>query len=123
MTSFLKSKGLRLGMAVLVPVLFLVLISWASSQNDTGQKVFEHKCKMCHGKEANGDTKAGKMTKTPDLTKPESWEKGTSLKEVEKVIMEGSKRMPKFKGKLSKEEIAAVAHYIRDLTGVDKQKK
>lgn len=108
-----------------LPVAALMAVLWAgltlsfvfSGEHEAGKKVYDSKCAMCHGADGKSDTKAGKMTKSPDLT-VQPWKHGTSQAEVEKLIREGAGKMPKFEGKLSGEEIEAVAHYVRKLSGV-----
>ena len=53
------------------------------------KKVYDSKCASCHGPDGKGDTKAGKMTKTPDLTVT-PWKHGSKLEEVEKITREHS---------------------------------
>ena len=110
-------------MRTTVLILLMVLLPAASwglmlAANDSGKTVYDAKCKMCHGSEGKGDTKAGQMMKVPDLTAPSSWKHGTSQAEVVKIISQGVDKMPKYEGKLSPEEIESVASYMRDLCGV-----
>jgi cbb3-type cytochrome c oxidase subunit III len=88
-----------------------------AQENSSGKKVYDSKCSMCHGEDAKGDTKAGQMTKTPNLI-TESWKQGTSVAEVVKTLREGLGKMPKYEGKLSEEEIKAVAEYSRKLSKI-----
>lgn len=81
--------------------------------------VYKKRCKMCHGDDATGATKAGKMMKTPDLTVAGNWKTATVEERVQQ-LREGAGKMPKFAGKMSGEEMRAVSIYIRDLAGVDK---
>ncbi len=83
-----------------------------------GKKVYDSKCLMCHGEDAKADTKAGKMMKTPDLTAG-SWKQGTSVAEVVKTLREGLGKMPKYEGKLSDEELKAVAEYTLKLSEIE----
>jgi len=106
--------------AILVVPLLSVLALTPQDGSGAGQEVYEAKCGTCHGKTGNADTKAGQMTKTPDLTTT-PWANGTSQDEVEKVVMEGAGKMPAYKEKLTVEEITAVSAYTRKLTGVDDQ--
>jgi mono/diheme cytochrome c family protein len=73
---------------------------------------------MCHGEDAKGDTKAGKMMKTPDLT-TEPWKQGTSVAEVVKTLREGLGKMPKYEGKISEEDLKAVAEYTLKLAKIE----
>jgi cytochrome c oxidase cbb3-type subunit 3 len=88
-----------------------------AQENSSGKKVYDSKCSMCHGEDAKGDTKAGQMTKTPNLI-TESWKQGTSVAEVVKTLREGLGKMPKYEGKLSEEELKAVAEYSRKLSKI-----
>jgi mono/diheme cytochrome c family protein len=82
-----------------------------------GKHIFETKCQGCHGADGAGHTKLGEKTKLPDFSSAE-WQKKTPDNEIVEMITEGSKKnskMKAYKTKLSKEEIDAVAHYIRGL--------
>ena len=52
--------------------------------------------------------------KTPDLT-TELWKQGTSVAEVVKTLQEGLGKMPKYKGKISDEDLKAAAEYTLKL--------
>jgi cbb3-type cytochrome c oxidase subunit III len=97
----------------------LVTLSLAVAQEDSpGKEVYDSKCLMCHGDDAKGDTKAGKMMKTPDLT-TESWKQGTSVSELVKTLREGLGKMPKYEGKLSEQELKVVAEYTLKLSEIE----
>jgi mono/diheme cytochrome c family protein len=91
-------------------VLASLVFSFAE-ENEVGAKIYEKKCLMCHGKDGVGDTKAGKMMKTPDISSAD-WKNGKSVAEVTKTLHEGLGKMPKYEGKLSEAEIKAVAEYV-----------
>ena len=93
----------------LVALLLATLLA-NTEKNELGAQVYEKKCVMCHGQNGVGDTKAGKMMKSPDLTKSE-WKNGTSSTEVAKTLREGLGKMTKYEGKLNDEELNAVAEY------------
>ena len=97
----------------------LVTLSLALAQEDSpGKTVYDSKCLMCHGDDGTGDTKAGKMMKTPDLT-TEPWKQGTSVAEVVKTLREGLGKMPKYEGKISEEDLKAVAEYTLKLAKIE----
>ncbi len=105
-------------------VAFLTLLTsltlvFAAEKSPSGEKIYKTKCASCHGADGKGDTKAGKVTQTPDLTKT-PWKHGSSQADVEKIIREGSKKMLKSEGKLDNSQITAVAKYVRKLVGIDK---
>jgi len=109
-------KALYSSLILVIGFSTLVALSPAFAQEDSpGKKVYDSKCLMCHGDDAKGDTKAGKMMKTPDLT-TESWKQGTSVPQLVKTLREGLGKMPKYEGKLSEEELKAVAEYTRTLS-------
>ena len=111
-------KALYSSFFVSIVFFTLVTLSLAFAQEDSpGKNVYDSKCLMCHGDDAKGDTKAGKMMKTPDLT-TESWKQGTSVPELVKTLREGLGKMPKYEGKLSEEELKAVAEYTRKLSKI-----
>ncbi len=97
-----------------VAALSLVL----AQEDSPGKKVYVSKCLMCHGEDAKGDTKAGKMMKTPDLT-TETWKQGTSVAEVVKTLGEGLGKMPKYEGKISEEDLKTVTEYTLKLSKIE----
>ena len=56
--------------------------------------------------------------KTPDLT-AETWKQGTSVAEVVKTLREGLGKMPKYEGKISDEDLKAVAEYTLKLSKIE----
>ncbi len=104
---------------VLLSGLFTVAaLSLVFAQEDLpGKKIYDSKCVTCHGDDAKGDTKAGNMMKTPDLT-TEAWKQGTSVAEVVKTLREGLGKMPKYEGKISEGDLKAVAEYTRKLSEI-----
>jgi mono/diheme cytochrome c family protein len=84
-----------------------------------GQKIFEGKCTQCHGKDGKGVAKMAKVLKAEpkdmDLTSAET----AKLTEAEmiKVVSDGKKKMPKYKGKLTDEQIQSVVQYLRTIQG------
>ena len=115
--SIMRKTLAGLILAPLVLPIVVVLASAAQDQSTVGKEAYQSKCAMCHGKDAKGDTKAGKMTKTPDLTQT-PWKFGTALADVEKLTREGAGKMPGFAEKLTPEEITAVSTYTRDLSDI-----
>jgi cytochrome c6 len=70
--------------------------------------LFASKCAACHGKDGKGSPTGMKMG-VKDL----SGEKGESVKEIAEDISAGKGKMPSFKGKLSPDEIQALAKYVK----------
>ena len=88
-------------------VLFVSILGAAE-----GDAVFKARCTACHGSDGKGKTAIG----TPDFTSAKTLS-GMSDGDVIDTITNGRKGtiMPAWKGKLSDEEITAVAAYLRSL--------
>src|ERR1044071_8973665 len=92
---------------MLVAFLFVFALSAAD-----GDAVFKARCTGCHGSDGKGKSAIG----TPDFTSAKT-QSGLSDADVIDPIRNGRKGtiMPAWSGKLSDEEIAAVAAYVRSL--------
>ena len=121
---------LRMGMGYLMIfgslALFLSAISLAWGEDlAPGKKLFEGKCAQCHGKDAKGVAKMAKVLKVEpnavDLTREEAAKLTTA--EKLKIVSDGKKKMPKYKGKLTDEEIQSAVKYLESLQGGGAKKK
>ncbi len=93
----------------LLALLALVLVP-ALAEGD-GKALYDKKCALCHGK----DGVAKKMaTGSANLNDPE-WQKTATLESIEKEIVEGKGKMPKFQEKLSADEIQSISEYVKAL--------
>jgi cytochrome c6 len=101
----------------------LLFASVVSAAESDGQKVFQGKCTQCHGKDAKGAPKMAKVLKVDpikvDLLREEA--AALSAEEMEKTVTNGKGKMPKYKGKLSTEEITAAVQYVKTLQGGGKE--
>jgi cytochrome c6 len=70
--------------------------------------LFASRCASCHGKDGKG-TSTGKKMGAKDL----SLEMKEPVKEIAEDIANGTGKMPAFKGKLTQEEIDALAKYVK----------
>ncbi len=112
-------KALYSSLILVIGFFTVAALSLVFAEEDSpGKKVYDSKCLMCHGDDAKADTKAGKMMKTPDLTAG-SWKQGTSVPEVVKTLREGLGKMPKYEGKISEEDLKAVAEYTLKLSEIE----
>jgi cytochrome c6 len=82
-------------------------LSLAGTAAADGAAVFASKCVVCHGKDGKGSP-AGLKLGAKDLTKLKD-----SEAEIVKVVTNGKGKMTPFKGKLSDEEISAVAKFVK----------
>jgi cytochrome c oxidase cbb3-type subunit 3 len=83
---------------------------------DPGTRVWVRKCSACHGEDGRGRTKFAEGRPYADLTDG-VWKHGGDLGSIRKLIAEGDPKspMPAFAGRLSPEEIEAVARYVEAL--------
>lgn len=93
-----------------------------AAKEDAGKTLFNAKCASCHAKDGKGNANMAKMFKVEasalDLT-TEEFQKDKDA-DLLKVINDGKKKMPAFKGKLKDEEQAAVLGYARTLAPAKK---
>lgn len=101
----MRSTRIVLLLAVLLGLLIPTAL-FAQSGPDT----FKAKCAMCHGPDGKKEMPA--MGVKP-LTSPEAQK--LSLAEVVNVITNGKGKMPAYKGKLTDEQIKAVAEFVKTL--------
>lgn len=104
----------------LLLALGLSLCAWptagaADAPAPDGQKLYETKCAACHGK----DGVAKKMAEGSANLNDPAWQKTATQEAIAKVILEGKSekkvKMPPSKGKLTTEEINAIAAYVKTL--------
>ena len=97
-------------------VLVGLIISCAgfSHAQDGGETLFKRRCPACHGSDGKGETPMGKKLGAANLTSTEV--QSQSDAQLTDVITKGkNNKMPSFDGKLSKDEIAELVAYIREL--------
>src|SRR5262245_59651031 len=92
---------------ILIGFLFMYALSAAD-----GDAVFKGRCTGCHGSDGKGNSAIG----TPDFTSPKTQSRLSDADMID-TIHNGRKGtiMPAWKGKLSDEEITAVAAFVRSL--------
>src|SRR5262249_400180 len=99
---------LRVSMVVLAVAFVLSTFSVADSAD-----VYKAKCAACHGTTGAGDTAMGKNLKLKDLGSAEV--QAMSDDDLHGIIANGKGKMPKYDGKLTKEQIDDLVKYIRTL--------
>ena len=95
-------KSLILVLVLLVAA--LAVPAWADATPD-GAAIYKSKCAMCHG--ASGEGKAAMKTAQFPKTLAEA--------DIVKTLENGKNKMPSFKTKLSADEIAQVAKFVKSL--------
>jgi cytochrome c6 len=88
----------------------MVFSTWSLAE---GGADFKAKCAMCHGADGKGDTAMGKKFGLKDLGSAEVQKMSDA--ELNTTITNGKDKMPKYDGKLSKDQIADLVKYIRTL--------
>jgi mono/diheme cytochrome c family protein len=80
---------------------------------ETGETLFKGKCAMCHGPDGAGKTTMGQALKIPDLHSQDVQK--LSDAELTQIVTKGKNKMPAYEAKLSKEQIALMVGFVRDL--------
>jgi len=93
--------------------LVVALVFSTSSVAEGGGDVFKAKCAMCHGASGAGDTGMGKAMNLRDLGSPDVQKQSDA--DLSGIITNGKGKMPKYDGKLTKEQIDSVVAFIRTL--------
>jgi len=89
----------------------MVFSTWSLA--DSGADTFKGKCAMCHGADGKGETSMGKTMKIRDLGSADV--QSQSDADLTKIIADGKGKMPKYDGKLTKDQIDDVVKFIRTL--------
>lgn len=100
---------MKLSLAVLA---FAVVFSTCSFA-DSGADLFKAKCAMCHGPDGKGDTTMGKNLKLRDMGSADV--QSQSDADLAGIITNGKNKMPKYDGKLTKDQVGDVVKFIRTL--------
>jgi cytochrome c6 len=75
------------------------------------QALYGQKCAMCHGK----DGVAKKTGEGSGNFNDPAWQKANSLEKIIEVTTAGRKKMPKFDGKLTADQIKQISSYIKTM--------
>jgi len=98
--------------AVLAVITFaLVFSTWSVA--DTGADLFKAKCAMCHGPNGAGDTAMGKNLKLRDMGSADVQKQSDA--DLNGIITNGKGKMPKYDGKLTKDQINDLVKFIQTL--------
>lgn len=102
------SKNIYRIFAALV-VVALVGMPVLMAEGVDGKALFDKKCALCHGK----DGVAKKMAEPSGNFNDAAWQEGMTLDAIVEVIAKGKGKMPKSEGKLTDEEMKAIAEYVK----------
>ena len=91
--------------------LFL-LVAPLRGQGDAAS-LYKTKCSACHSADGKGDTTVGKKLGARDLNSAEVQKQLDA--QLTEVVTKGRNKMPAYEGKLSKEQIAQLVAYIREI--------
>ena len=94
-------------------VLAFALIFSTLALADSGADTFKGKCAMCHGADGKGQTAMGKTLNLRDLGSADV--QSMSDADLTNTITNGKGKMPKYDGKLTKDQISDVVKYLRTL--------
>jgi cytochrome c6 len=98
-------------------IVLLILLSFVfiahSYAADNAAETFKGKCVMCHGADGQGKTPMGAKLNIQDLASPEVQKQSTA--DLSQTIAKGKNKMPAYDGKLSNDEIAQLAAYVKAL--------
>jgi mono/diheme cytochrome c family protein len=97
--------------SVVVIAFVFVFSTW--SMADSGADLFKGKCAACHGATGTGDTAMGKNMKLRDLGSDDVQKQSDD--DLAGIITNGKNKMPKYDGKLTKDQIGDLVKFIRTL--------
>ena len=101
-----------LGQSIVI-VGLIALGAWLSQAESAGGPLFKAKCAACHGADGKGEVPVGKKLGARDLISAEV--QGQSDAQLADVVTKGKNKMPKYDGKLTKDQIGELVAYIREL--------
>jgi mono/diheme cytochrome c family protein len=96
-----------------VTIALILLFGAPARAQETGESLFKSKCAMCHGPDGAGKTTMGQTLKIPDLHSEDVRKLGDA--ELTQIVTKGKNKMPAYETKLSKEQIAQLVGFVRDL--------
>ena len=101
-----------LGPSVVI-VGLIALGAGLSQAESAGGPLFKAKCAACHGADGKGEVPVGKKLGARDLSSTEV--QGQSDAQLADVVTKGKNKMPKYDGKLTKDQIGELVAYFREL--------
>jgi len=99
--------------AITFPLLIGKVTIAANNQLSTSEIYAKH-CASCHGKDGRARTFKAKLNHARDLTDP-LWQDEVSDERLFNSIMNGKKKMPAYRKKLSEGQVNSLIAYVRTL--------
>jgi mono/diheme cytochrome c family protein len=96
-----------------VMAIFLALAAPVWAADDAAAALYKTKCGACHAADGSGNTAAGKKLEVKDFRTPEVMKESDA--ELLAIIVDGKKKMPSYKGKLSADQLKSLVAYVREL--------
>ena len=87
--------------------------SSAEESASSPRSLYIQNCARCHGTDGRANTRLGKKLEADDLTTEDV--KKMSTAKIERIITNGRLDMPSFRKKLTRQQIAQIAGYVRSL--------
>lgn len=84
----------------------------SAAKSKEAKKLFKQKCAKCHGSDGAGNTQYGQIVGATDLADPE-WQKRVDDERILNSVTHGRGQMPGFEKKLTNEQLALLAAYVR----------
>jgi cytochrome c6 len=85
----------------------------AVAQDSSAKDLFVSKCAICHGPDGSAKTTMGKNLKIRDFHSSDVQKQSDA--DLKAIIMNGKKKMPSFKEKLSGEQVDELVAHIRTI--------
>ncbi len=93
----------------LLPLLLAAaLLTPAAGRADDGRQMYGKKCLACHALDGSGDKPLGRKVGAPDLRRST-----LGQAEIERIIADGRGKMLPYRQKLTPEQIAEIAAWVR----------
>lgn len=109
----MRQRLIRVLFLSVLAVGFIALSAGSSRAQSAGETLFKTKCAACHGPDGKGEVPMGKKLGIPDLNSAEVQKQSDG--QLTEVISKGKNKMPAYTDKLSKEQIAQLVAYVREI--------
>lgn len=109
----MRQSLIRVLFLSMVTVGLIALCAKSSQAQSAGETLFKSKCAACHGPDGKGEVPMGKKLGAHDLNSAEVQKQSDA--QLTEVVTKGKNKMPAYEGKLSKEQIAELVAYMREI--------